>query len=360
VDMGVPGYKYDLSLNAKSIPLAPLVNSFQPERKGQVGGTLTATATLDGAGTTGENLQKNLKGDFDVASTNLNLQVVNIKNALLKTLVNVVGRIPSLTKGGGNAASLLLGSLTSSSSSTNSTLSDDLAKSPLDQVAVKANIGTGRVALQQALVQSAAFQAQATGTVALASILTNSTIQIPVSIHLGRVLAQRLNMVPTNTPTNTIYIKLADFLTMKGTIGKPETSLSSLGLVALAAQAASGSVSGQAGSILQSVSSALQGGSSGSTNAGAVGTNQGANLLQGVRGLLKETGGTTNTATTSTNQPGKKSGGLLQELGGLLTQPTSSTNAPTSGTVTNQGQAGTNQAPANDLIDSLFKPRNKK
>ena len=39
LDLGVPGWKYDMSLSAQAIPLAPLVNSFQPERKGQIGGT---------------------------------------------------------------------------------------------------------------------------------------------------------------------------------------------------------------------------------------------------------------------------------------------------------------------------------
>ena len=41
LDLGVPGWKYDTSLSAQAIPLAPLVNSFQPERKGQIGGTMT-------------------------------------------------------------------------------------------------------------------------------------------------------------------------------------------------------------------------------------------------------------------------------------------------------------------------------
>ncbi len=70
LDLSVPGYKYDLNLGGQAIPLAPLVNSFQPDRKGQVGGTLTATAKLSGAGTTGVSLQKNLTGQFDVTSTN--------------------------------------------------------------------------------------------------------------------------------------------------------------------------------------------------------------------------------------------------------------------------------------------------
>src|SRR5262249_991217 len=98
LDMGVPGYKYDLSFNAQAVPLAPLVDSFQPERKGQLGGTFSAQAKVTGTGTTGASLQKSLAGQFDVGSTNLNLQVVNIKSPVLKTLINVIAIIPELAK----------------------------------------------------------------------------------------------------------------------------------------------------------------------------------------------------------------------------------------------------------------------
>jgi uncharacterized protein involved in outer membrane biogenesis len=79
MDLGVPGWKYDWSLSAQAIPLAPLVNSFQPDRKGILSGTLTAQAKLAGAGITGASLQKNLTGQFDMVSTNLNLSVDNIQ-----------------------------------------------------------------------------------------------------------------------------------------------------------------------------------------------------------------------------------------------------------------------------------------
>src|SRR5262249_24899464 len=59
IDMGVPGYKYNTSFDLRSVPLAPLVNTFSPDRKGQVGGTLTAQAKVVGQGITGANLQKN-------------------------------------------------------------------------------------------------------------------------------------------------------------------------------------------------------------------------------------------------------------------------------------------------------------
>src|SRR5207302_137232 len=64
LDLGVKGYKYNVAFDALKVPLAPLVNSFQPERRGQLGGTFTAQAKIDGAGITGASLQKNLSGQF--------------------------------------------------------------------------------------------------------------------------------------------------------------------------------------------------------------------------------------------------------------------------------------------------------
>ena len=127
LDLGVPGYKYDVAFNAKAVPLAPLVNSFQPERKGQVQGTLTAQGKLAGTGTSGASLKKTLAGQFDMSSTNLNLAVQNIKNPMLKALVEVIVIIPDLAQNpGGALGSLGKGVLGSSSGSGGA--SDDLKK----------------------------------------------------------------------------------------------------------------------------------------------------------------------------------------------------------------------------------------
>ena len=58
LDLSVPGYKYNLHVNADQVPLAPLVNTFAPDRQGQLGGTLTAHAQIAGAGTTGDEFEE--------------------------------------------------------------------------------------------------------------------------------------------------------------------------------------------------------------------------------------------------------------------------------------------------------------
>ena len=322
LDLGVPGWKYDLSLSAQAIPLAPLVNSFQPERKGILSGTMTAQAKLGGAGTTGASLQKNLTGQFDMASTNLNLSVDNIEGKtfytrLLKTLVKAIVVIPELAKNPGSTATSLLQGLTGSGrTSSSSGGTSDLAKSPINAIILRGTAGSGRVDLQQAMVQSPAFEAQASGTITLAEVLTNSPLQMPVSISLERSVAQRINLAG-NTPTNATYAKLPDFLTMKGTLGSSKADINKVALASAVLQGMGGKA-GQAGGALQGLS----------------------NLL---------TGGTNTTSSSSTNQAGGKAGGLLQGMGGLLgTNPPGATNAP-----------ATNQTPVDSLIKGLFRPKKK-
>lgn len=315
LDLGVPGYKYDVAFSAKAIPLAPLVNSFQPARKGQVGGTFSAQAKVRGEGTTGASLKKNLTGDFDMGSTNLNLSVANIKSPMLKALVNVVTMIPDLIKNSGNVNSLLSGLV--GAATTKGGLSDELSRSPLDSIVARGSMGTGVVTLQNALVQSPAFRAEVNGgSVTLDSILTNSVLQIPISLALSQGVAQQIKLASSGTATNSGYVKLPDFLTMKGTVGTPKTDINKMALAAMALKSYGGSA-GQSGGV-----------------------------LQGVSGLL---GGQSGNKTASTNTTGNAVGNLLQEvLGGSA--PSGKTNAAPS--------ANTNRAPLNNLLKGLLNPKN--
>jgi hypothetical protein len=205
----------------------------------------------------------------------------------------------------------------SGSSSSSSGASADLAKSPINSIILHGTAGSGRVDLQKAIVQSPSFEAQASGTITLAEVLTNSPLQIPVSVSLERSAAQRLNMAG-NTPTNAIYAKLPDFLTMKGTLGNAKADINYTAL---------------ASALLQGT-----GGTAGQSGGG----------LQGFSGLLS--GGTNATPGGSTNQSGGKASGILQGIGGLLG----------SGTPAATNASATNQSPANSLLDGLFGPKKKK
>lgn len=307
LDLSVPGYRYDVTFSAQAVPLAPLVNSFQPERKGQIGGHVTASAQLKGEGTTGASLQKNLSGQFNVLATNLNLAIGNVRSPVLKTVINVVVAIPDLIRNPTGAVGNLLGRITGLGGASKGGWLDELTSAPINVVLLNGNAGEGHIRLQQAEVRSSAFQAQANGDIAIAPILTNSTINIPVNIALSRALSDRLGL--GSADTNAVYVALPQLLKLKGTIGKPKEDINTLALVTLAAKAGGG--------------------------------------------LAKQLGSTT----------GSQVGEILDAVGGLLggkTAPATgaSTNAP-SAAVTN-APAATNAPPTNraiNLLDLFKKPQ---
>ena len=67
----------------------------------------------------------------------------------------------------------------------------------------------------------------------LNSVLTNSTINIPVKISLSQAIAQKLNLTAPTASANSGYVPLPQFLTMTGTIGDPKADKNKLALVGL-------------------------------------------------------------------------------------------------------------------------------
>jgi hypothetical protein len=288
LDLGVTGWKYDVSFSALAIPLTPLVNSFQPERKGQIGGTLTAQGQIKGAGITGASLQKNLAGQFDVNTTNLNLNVVNIKSSVLKTLINVVASIPELLRNPAGMATSLIGGLIGKAG-TSGGLADDLQRSPINSIIVQGTAGAGRIELKKAVVQSPAFEADASsGTVTLAAVLTNSVLQIPVAVSLSRPIAQRMSLVPAGTPTNAVYAKLPDFLTMVGTVGAAKTKIDYLALAGTAGKSLTGAAEGLGGNVGGVLGNILGTKPAGTTNQPAASQSPVNNLINGLFGPKKK------------------------------------------------------------------------
>ena len=279
-DAGVPGFKYDVSFNAAAVPLAPLVNSFQPSQKGIVGGHFSALAKITGAGVTGASLKKNLAGQFDFGSTNLNLAATNMPTKTLKVLVGAIAEIPGLVQNAGGVGGGLLKGALGLGSSTNV----DLNKSAVDSIVATGTIGAGKITVEKLLIQSPAFQAHAPVTITLDPVLTNSILNVPVSVALERSVASACYLAG-NAPATDTYVQLPAFLTMQGTLGNPQKHIESAALVKLALQgvAASGAVKGTGGQVLQGVN-ALLGGSSSTNSTGATNSSPANNLL---RGFLK-------------------------------------------------------------------------
>jgi hypothetical protein len=205
-----------------------------------------------------------------------------VKSPVLKSVINVVVGIPDLVRNPGAALGNLVGRLTGAATG-NQGWADELTKSPINTMMARGVAGNGRIDLQESSVRSAAFQVEARGGVTLAPVLTNSAIQIPVKVSLRQSLAEKAGLVPAGTPTNATYVKLPDFVTMKGTVGQPKADINYLAITAVAAKAGAG-IGGRVG---------------------GAGVKDAADVM-GIVGNLLGGGGTTATNTpraTTTNQP---------------------------------------------------------
>jgi hypothetical protein len=238
LNLGVPGYRYDVAFGANRVPVTPLVNTFAPDRKGQMGGTFTASAQIKGAGVTGASLQKNLTGQIVVGVTNLNLSVVDVHSAILKTLINVIATVPELLGNPEKGIASLLGQVTG----TGGGLMDELKKSPIQVINAQIKAGGGRIDLTSASVQSTAFKADAQGNIALAQVLTNSAINIPIAVSVSQSIGKQLNLASGNTSTNATYVPLPQFLAMKGTIGQPKADINKMALGGMAVKSLGGGI----------------------------------------------------------------------------------------------------------------------
>src|SRR6185295_5277286 len=96
LNLGVPGYEYDVTFSGDKIPVEPLANSFSPEYRGQAKGELLASAQIKGAGTSDANLRKNLSGRLDFTFTNAIIQLSGERARRLITPIALVLRLPEL------------------------------------------------------------------------------------------------------------------------------------------------------------------------------------------------------------------------------------------------------------------------
>jgi AsmA-like protein len=269
LDLGVPGWTYDVSLDASRIPVLPIANSVVPDANGKYNGLVSAGAQVKGRGMTGTNLKQNLNGNASLTLSGANIQLIESRTKiffipidikLIATLLNI----------------------------------PEIMQSPLTAVNVKLNASNGRIDVQQAQVISPAFLANVHGVIPIADVLANSPLNMPVEVSLTNSLAAKLSLSKAQAAPSAGFTQLPVFLTVAGTIGNVETKKNTIVLVALTARAAGGLVGGGVG------------------NAGKAG----GGLLQGIEGLL--TGGTPGTNTANTNQPAANKSPINNLLNQLL------------------------------------------
>src|SRR5205823_4802050 len=167
-------------------------------------------------------------GQFEIGTTNLELAIPKLRSRLMKIIVNVIAIVPQVRSGGGDlggALGSLAGSLIGGPAAQQGGWANDIQQSPIDIIEARGKIGSGRVDLERAFIQSPVFQVESRGAIVLAEVLTNSTLNppqgLPLSISVRRGLAEKINMVPANTSAQATFVKLPDYVSVTGTVGDP-------------------------------------------------------------------------------------------------------------------------------------------
>jgi hypothetical protein len=273
LNLGVPGYTYDINLNADRIPLEPFANSFATNQSGAYKGFLVADAKIKGAGVTGASLQKYLQGGATFSATNLDLKITTRKwwSGLLAPIALVLN-VPELTE------------------------------SPVDFVDAQLQFGDGKISIRKADLQSEAFFAHIAGDIPIEKVLTNSPLNLPLELSLRRSLAEKAHLISADTPTNAKYAPLPKFVTIKGTLGAPKSDPNKLALAGVLARGVGGLVGGRAGGILNQIGGVATGTTPSTNNAGT-NSSPASGLIQGLGGLLNKSANNTPTNSTATNKP---------------------------------------------------------
>ncbi len=248
-NVGVPGYRYDTQLRIDRLSLEPFVNSFTPERKGQIHGSLLVNANIRGAGVTGASLSSNLNGSFAFTATNLNLKLADTKTPLIRTIINVVTALPKLIQNPAAQVGGWIGQLTGGAPAKTGSWVDELQMEPLDVIDLSTDIGNGAITLKTARVQSAALRIDARGGLRFAPVITNSTLNIPITIALSRKISEKAMLLDASTPADAAYAPLPEFLTMKGTLGNPSPSIDKLALASMGAKTLARAAAGLGGNL---------------------------------------------------------------------------------------------------------------
>jgi len=203
----IPGGLYAMTLSASNINITPVVNDFLPGYSNQVLGVLSANGEIKGISTSGAILRSNLVGDLELSLTNAEIRLVSSKfNWIITPIAMVLGL-------------------------------NDLLESPVTSLYVKSSAGNGVINLDQLDVMSPRFLSRNNGKIILNDILTNSTIDIPITLEIERSLVQKLGLQANNTNR---YVLLPQFAKITGTIGSYKTKVDEFALSKLILKSVTG------------------------------------------------------------------------------------------------------------------------
>jgi hypothetical protein len=251
VDLSVPGYRYDLALETSQLPAGPFIGSLNPTLKGVYDGMLDVVFDVDGAGVTGVNLKKNLKGMANLDFKGANIELFDSWKKLFMTPVALVLRVPAMLD------------------------------SPIQGLSLQSSFGDGTVNLGEFKVLSPQFEVVSTGAIPIADDLMASALALPIDLTMKKDLALGANLVDEEAEVTEGFVKLPPFVSVEGSVGTPKVNIDKLAVGKLFIRNVAGlpeSVVGQAGDVIQGLGG-LVGGKGGDKNAAG-------KLINGVGGLL--------------------------------------------------------------------------
>jgi AsmA family len=274
LNLGVPGYQYDVGFSADRVPIAPLADSFMPKYAGKTKADLLANGQFKGAGITGVNLQKNLNGQINFSLTNAVIQVSD--NWFYRNILDYVAVFLNVP---------------------------DLTNSPINYVLLNGNAGNGAINIAQCKILSEAFIAQSHGTLPISPVLMNSPINDwPLELSFRRSIAQKARLVSSGSATNNDYVALPVFVTVRGPLSNPKPNIDKEGVGKMILNATGATKAIQKELEKRGLGNLLGGGTNapagGRTNKSSIG-----NTIGNILGGLKS--GDTN-QPASTNAPKKR------------------------------------------------------
>ena len=251
LDFSVPGYRYDIALETAQLPAGPLIGSFDPSKKGVYDGMIDVGIDVNGAGMTGLNLRKNLKGAANLSFKGANIELFDSWKKLLMTPIALVLRMPGLLD------------------------------SPIQGVEVNSSFGEGSVSLDEFKVTSPQFHVVSTGNIPIADDLMASALALPVDLVMKKEMAVSANLVNDDAEETDGFVTLPPFVKVEGSLAEPAVKIDKLAVGKLFIRNVAGlpeSVVGQAGQALQGLGG-LVGGNGDEKNAAG-------KLIEGVGGLI--------------------------------------------------------------------------
>ena len=210
MDFTKPDWGYGVNFDVQKLPVQAITDTLDPANKGKISGLLTAKGDWSGSGLMEPALQRNMNGSTTIQYSDANIELVSPTIRLLMTPITALLRLP------------------------------ELMKAPITGVEANVAVQNQVLSLKDTKVLSDAFQVHTGGEIPLDNVLTNSVLNLPVEFHLERSIARKSNLIPSSAPKDTPYVKLPDFVSLQGTLGKPVTKTDKLVLSGLLMKSAAG------------------------------------------------------------------------------------------------------------------------